>query len=149
MRTFRLIGMALVAMLMCVTSCSKDDEGEKQEEILISDLLGKWEITHSKGYELKSNGTKEEWDNEVSGEFFQFDKDNTGSSFMNNESNKSTFTWLYKDSKLSVTYSNSGDVWKDDYKITTLNATTLVMEVTEVKEDETEFEITTYKRISK
>lgn len=148
MRTFRLIGMALVAMLMCVTSCSKDDESDKQEEILISDLLGKWEITHSKGYELKSNGTKEEWDNEVSGEFFQFDKDNTGSSFRY-EDYKSPFTWSYKDSKLLLTYSSNGHVWKDDYKITTLNAMTLVMEVTEVKEDETEFEITTYKRISK
>ena len=57
MRTFRLIGMALLAVVMCVnfTSCSDDDE----EEISAS-LEGTWYYDYGEGWELY-NGNKEPW----------------------------------------------------------------------------------------
>ena len=45
MKTFRLIGMALVAVLMCVNfaSCSSDDEEEVSNKSLKEMLIGRWD----------------------------------------------------------------------------------------------------------
>lgn len=51
MKTFRLIGMALVAVLMCVNfaSCSDDDEEEVSKKSLAEMIIGRWEQFHSNG----------------------------------------------------------------------------------------------------
>ena len=60
MKTFRLIGMALLAVVMCVnfTSCSDDDEEEQGETFSIE---GTWLLQSSKGY-IESGNNKETWD---------------------------------------------------------------------------------------
>lgn len=51
MKTFRLIGMALVAVLVCLnfSSCSGDDEEEVSNKSLKEMLIGQWEQFHSDG----------------------------------------------------------------------------------------------------
>ncbi|MFR8553221.1 MAG: hypothetical protein ACLVEU_06765 [Bacteroides cellulosilyticus] len=59
MKTFRLIGMALLAIVMCVnfTSCS-DDEEEQGETYSIE---GTWLLQSSKGY-IENSNDKNTWD---------------------------------------------------------------------------------------
>lgn len=59
MKTFRLIGMALLAVVMCVnfTSCS-DDEEEQGETYSIE---GTWLLQSSKGY-IENSNDKNTWD---------------------------------------------------------------------------------------
>ena len=59
MKTFRLIGMALLAIVMCVnfTSCS-DDEEEQGETFNIE---GTWLLQSSKGY-IENGNDKNTWD---------------------------------------------------------------------------------------
>ena len=59
MKTFRLIGMALLAVVMCVnfTSCS-DDEEEQGETYSIE---GTWLLQSSKGY-IENGNDKNTWD---------------------------------------------------------------------------------------
>ena len=58
MKTFRLIGMALLAVVMCVNfvSCSSDDD----EEEISASLEGTWYYDYGEGWELY-NGNKEPW----------------------------------------------------------------------------------------
>ena len=50
MRTFRLIGMALLAVVMCVnfTSCSSDDD-EEETNSEYKALLGSWQMSEQDG----------------------------------------------------------------------------------------------------
>lgn len=53
MKTLRLIGMALLAVVLCVnfTACSDDDD----ESLATENLEGTWGLTHSKGSVYDSN----------------------------------------------------------------------------------------------
>ena len=60
MKTFRLIGLVLLAIMMCVNfaSCSNDDKvGD-----IDSGIEGTWYLLASQGYGIYDNGQKEEWD---------------------------------------------------------------------------------------
>ena len=68
MKTFRMIGMALFAVLMCVnfTSCSSDDDDETQEEFSI---VGTWKMIQGDMDEwtiiFRENGTaRDSWSDE-------------------------------------------------------------------------------------
>lgn len=60
MKTFRLIGMALLAIMLCVNfaSCSNDDKVENID----SEMEGTWYLLASQGYGIYDNGRKDEWD---------------------------------------------------------------------------------------
>lgn len=60
MKTFRFIGMALLAIVMCVNfaSCSDDDEEEQGETYSIE---GTWLLQSSKGY-IENSNDKNTWD---------------------------------------------------------------------------------------
>lgn len=60
MKTFRLIGLALLAIMLCVNfaSCSNDDKvGD-----IDSGIEGTWYLLASQGYGIYDNGRKDEWD---------------------------------------------------------------------------------------
>ena len=85
MKTFRMIGMALFAVLMCVnfTSCSSDDDDETQEEFSI---VGTWKMIQGDEMDewtviLREDGTgRDSWTyNEYSDEYeitYRFDAKN-------------------------------------------------------------------------
>ena len=76
MRALNFIGMTLL-MVLCVTtftSCSDDEETVNNP----NNIIGKWELTWTKGWELNDDGHKEYWDEADSGLYFVFKDDGTG-----------------------------------------------------------------------
>lgn len=105
MRTFRLLGMALIAILVSVNfaSCSSDDD----EENNASRLIGTW-------YEINS---------EEEQICFSFKSDYTGYTWANHygesESNKYKFTWKATDTEITIEFKDGKDagIYTDPYTI--------------------------------
>lgn len=139
MKAFRILA-ALMMAVVCVglSSCSKDDD----EKIgSTDDLVGKWELTWTKGWEMDSDGTKEEWDEADDRQFFIFKNDGTGyEAYKENAADKYPYTWKLNGNKLTLTYDNYEDV----YKVETLNKSTLIITIS----DDDESDTSTYKKIS-
>jgi len=59
-KTFRFIGMALMAVLVSMgfAACSDDDDNIGN----VSDIYGTWETTHSEGWEKVDGKIDDEWD---------------------------------------------------------------------------------------
>ena len=59
MRTFRLIGMTLLMVMLAVnfTACS-DDEDEPTVEISLANLKGTWDMVKCYGWEYNDNNEK-------------------------------------------------------------------------------------------
>lgn len=139
MRTFRILA-ALVMTVVCMSlsSCSKDDN----EEIgSTDDLVGKWELTWTKGWEINSDGQKEHWDEAMRGQYFVFKNDGTGYNY-EDYSDKAQFTWKLEGKKLNVTYTQFEGA--DVFTVETLNETTLTI----TKTDDDEVDTSTYKKIA-
>lgn len=137
MRTFKLFA-ALMMAVVCVglSSCSKDDD----EKIgSTDDLVGKWQLTWTKGWEVDSDGSRYEWDEADDGQFFIFNNDGTGYETENNV-DKYPYTWKLNGNKLTLTY----DGYEDIYQVENLNKSTLKMTIS----DEEESDTSTYKKIS-
>ncbi|WP_289123651.1 lipocalin family protein [uncultured Bacteroides sp.] len=137
MRTFRFFA-ALMMAVVCVSlsSCSKDDD-EKLGST--DDLVGKWELTWTKGWEIDSDGTKDEWDEAESGQLFIFKNDGTGYETWN-DVDKYPYTWKLNGNKLTLTY----DGYEDAYQVETLNKSTLKMTIS----DDDESDTSTYKKVA-
>lgn len=138
MRTFRILS-ALVMAVVCVSlsSCSKDDD----EKIgSTDDIVGKWELTWTKGWELDSDGFKETWDEADNGYYFTFKKDGTGRHSYDNSSSEYPFKWKLDGKKLTLTY----DQYEDIYQLETLNKSTLIITIS----DDNESDTSTYKKIA-
>ena len=139
MKTFRILA-ALMMAVVCVglSSCSKDND----EKIgSTDDLVGKWELIWTKGWETDSDGTKEEWDEADSGQYLTFDKDGTGYGSDDYGTNN-PYTWKLDGKKLIVSYSKFDAT--DTFIIETLNKSTLTITIS----DDDESDTSTYKKIS-
>ena len=141
MRTFRLIEMTLLMVLCAVnfTACSDDDEpivGTSQ------DLIGRWTLTWTKGWEFDSDGFKDTWDEADDGEDLIFKADGTGRM----ESQYGPFNWSFENNVFKWDYSLYNGCTT---KIIQLDAEKLVFEITEYYDGEIDSqEINTYKRVS-
>jgi len=71
-KTFRFIGMALMAVLMSVglAACSSDDDDISD----ISNIYGTWEKTHSEGWDKVNGEIEDKWNSDLSNqdEFDQY-----------------------------------------------------------------------------
>ena len=144
MKTLRFLGMTLLMVMSVVnfTACSNDDD--EQTIGTEQDLIGRWTLTWTKGWEFDSDGFKDTWDEEDNGEDLVFKADGTG--------RKET---LYNEYPFNWSFENNNFKW--DYelyegrttKIIQLDKNTLVLEITEYWDGKIESqEINTYKRIS-
>ena len=116
MRALNFIGMTLL-MVLCVTtftSCSDDEETVNNP----NNIIGKWELTWTKGWELNDDGHKEYWDEADSGLYFVFKDDGTGYHYEDYGSN-AYFNWELEGNQLSVTYTQFEGT--DIYKVEELN----------------------------
>ena len=119
MKTFRFIGMALLAIVMCVNfaSCSSDDD-EKDNSSL---LIGRWQLVSDREvYEFKANG-----------EFFLYEFDEDGDIGAKG-------TWEKSGNSLKLKFTIDDDDFKIPYtynaKIIELTTIRLVFEIGEPKE---------------
>lgn len=103
MKTLRLIGMAIVAVMMCVNfaSCSKDDDDKSGDA---ASLVGKWKIEKT-NYE----GETEEWDGYpyvmVTESNFYF-TDESG-----DKSDNCTYTYDAKNKVINAKYVSGGEAF--------------------------------------
>lgn len=127
MRTLRLIGLAIVAIVMSVnfTACSDDDD-----DFNISDLEGLWEGVTSE-FEEKENGQVVDKDTEsLDDQRIRFKSDGTITSYYKSGSNwivEDEGTWSVKNGKIYMRADGEEDV----AKILELNPQTLVIEISE------------------
>lgn len=144
MNTLKYFTMTLLMVMSVVnfTACSNDDD--EQTIGTEQDLIGRWTLTWTKGWEFDSDGFKDTWDEEDNGEDLVFKADGTG--------RKET---LYNEYPFNWSFENNNFKW--DYelyegrttKIIQLDKNTLVLEITEYWDGKIESqEINTYKRIS-
>ena len=74
MKTFRFFATLLVIALCAgFTSCSDDDEEENSVEISLANLQGTWDMIKCYGWEYDDNNQKENWTEDVSGEYIFFE----------------------------------------------------------------------------
>ena len=119
MKTFRLIGMALLAVVMCVNlaSCSSDDdEEETSSEYKL--LLGTWERS---GYDTSNGGFN--WS-----DTYSFKSNNTYS-YRHTEANETDdysgkFTYDADTHKITC-YEGNSNIVDEEYFIAEVNSTTL------------------------
>lgn len=109
MKTFRMIGMALFAVLMCVNlaSCSSDDDDEVTEEVQVPEdftILGTWEMIGGEHAHLY------DW-------CVAFYEDGTGYEIVKEDgyTDEGTFTYRYDSKKLILYVQYPGEAileWK-------------------------------------
>ena len=149
MRTLRLIGLAIVAIVMSVnfTACSDDDD-----DFNISDLEGLWEGVTSE-FEEKENGQVVDQDDaeNIDDERIRFNSDGTLTSYYKGGSTwviEDEGTWSVKDGKIYM----RGDGEEDVAKILELNPQILVIEISESGAEDgisySYYEKDTYKKIT-
>lgn len=135
--------MSLLMVMLAVnfTACSDDDESTVETS---QDLIGRWTLIWTKGWELDSDGFKDTWDEADDGEDLIFKADGTGQ--METSYADYPFNWSFKNNNFKWDY----DLYDGcTTKIIQLDAETLVFEITEYYDGEIESqEINTYKRVS-
>lgn len=143
MKTLRFLGMSLLMVMLAVnfTACSDDDESTVETS---QDLIGRWTLIWTKGWELDSDGFKDTWNEADDGEDLIFKADGTGQ--METSYADYPFNWSFKNNNFKWDY----DLYDGcTTKIIQLDAETLVFEITEYYDGEIESqEINTYKRVS-
>ena len=78
MKTFRFFA-TVITLCAGFTSCSDDDEEENSVEISLANLQGTWDMIKCYGWEYDDNNQKENWTEDVSGEYIFFeDTDGNG-----------------------------------------------------------------------
>ena len=145
MKTLRFLGMTLLMVMLAVnfTACS-DDEDEPTVGTS-QDLIGRWTLTWTKGWEFDSDGFKDTWDEADDGEDLIFKADGTGR-MESQYGSEYPFNWSFENTNFKWDY----DLYDGcATKIIQLDAETLVFEITEYYDGEIESqEINTYKRVS-
>ena len=145
MKTLRFLEMTLLMVMLAVnfTACS-DDEDEPTVGTS-QDLIGRWTLTWTKGWEFDSDGFKDTWDEADDGEDLIFKADGTGR-MESQYGSEYPFNWSFENTNFKRDY----DLYDGcATKIIQLDAETLVFEITEYYDGEIESqEINTYKRVS-
>ena len=125
MKTFRLIGMALMAIMFSFSFASCDDDDDVDNYGNNELLIGEWQQTWSKGYEI-FNGEKEEFDEAQTDMFVTFKADGTG--FDSETGEKFPFVWKLNGNVLTITYTDEGEEDSNSVIVKQLNETTFQFE---------------------
>ena len=145
MKTFRMIGMALLAILMCVnfTSCSSSDN-EEDEPASTNMLIGTWnKVSEFKRTEYADGSYKENESNSDNHFRLVFKSNNKGESYEYENGKwikENDFTWELNGSKLYMDegYGN----------ILELTTTKLVVEETYTDDDNKIYQKVTFQKVN-
>jgi hypothetical protein len=132
MKTSRLFATLMMAVV-CIglSSCSK----EERTTVIEGDLIGKWELTLMKSWDLNGDGKQADIDEVVSGTFMVFKQDRTGYTYEAAEDDEGN---TYEESYADFEWKLEGNILKIDnieedlhnvVKILLLNSTTMKFEV--------------------
>ena len=125
MRTFRLIGMTLLMVILAVnfTACS-DDEEEEQTIIEQANLIGKWQSTWEKIHKVENGKEVVTSDEAYTNGLWEFKIDGTCIESYVDGGHTETSRWSLKDNKLTISYD---DGYSDVLTVNELTATKLVL----------------------
>lgn len=144
MKTLRFLGMTLLMVMLAVNFTACSDDEDKATIGTSQDLVGRWTLTWTKGWEFDSDGFKDTWDESDDGEDLIFKTDGTGR--METLYDEYPFNWSFESNNFKWDY-NLYDGCTT--KIIQLDTETLVLEITEYYNGEIDSqEINTYKRVS-
>ena len=147
-------------------SCSKDDDNNSNNNsnngsTNSGSIVGTWEMTHYEGYSLeKKTGEKDTWNLTPGTSNWQYEMDCEGIRAEFTSDNKFTRysldegQWVI-DATSTYSYNSStqimiigvGTSHQEEYKLTALNATTMVGEMTEETDEWKDYHKYTYKKI--
>ena len=142
MRTFRLIGVAILAIALCINFTACDDD---KENVNMSELIGLWEPYHAEGYETGPNGFRNEWNEDIE-DVATNEAEYSRLEFLTDGEFKEHYYsngWYYDSGRYTIEGSkitlldNEGDFY-DQFTILLLNENELIMEFKE-KEDGYEY----------
>lgn len=134
MKTFRFFATLLVIALCAgFTSCSDDDEEENSVEISLANLQGTWDMIKCYGWEYDDNNQKENWTEDVSGEYIFFE-DTDGNGGYSDGSHTYYFACSINGNKLILR--DSGWLAGKSITITKLTKTELHITVTDENSEE-------------
>ena len=109
MKTFRYIGMALMAILLSVSlvACGDDEEEELDGSTFPTEKIGLWEMTWEAGYYIE-DGESVSFDHPTAGTLIYFENDGTGYTYNegDSESEVGYFDWGIKGDKLIIKYAD-------------------------------------------
>lgn len=142
MKTLRLIGMAIMAVIMSVnfTACSDDDEDNTPTS---EKLIGQWTLTYEEGYEKEPSEPEydRDWSHAPKGDEceyfgnFTFRADGTYTQYELDNSEIDKGKWVLGNNLLTIT---SIDKWGEDtadLKILELSSNKLVLEYYQKEDD--------------
>lgn len=79
MRTFKLLGMTLLMVLCAITFTACSDDDNDSIALSLANLKGTWDMTKCYGWEYNDDDVKEDWTEDVTGEYIFFeDEDGNG-----------------------------------------------------------------------
>ena len=141
--------MVLLALTMSMSfaSCSDDDDPESN----VNYLIGSWESTWEKGYEINTDSegkeVRKDFDEASSGYFITFKENGTGYDYEEGfENDRDNFTWSLKGDKLYM---------KDMYEEEVITVKELSKNTLKIYDEEEEdgkvvyTNLSTYKKMSK
>ena len=151
MRTFRLIGMTLLMVILAVNLTACSDEEEEQTIIEQANLIGKWQSTWEKIHKVENGKEVVTSDEAYTNALLEFKADGTCTEGYADGGYTETSRWSLKDNKLTISYD---DGYSDILTVNELTATKLVLafEDWDTMEDGSEelddITTTTYKKIN-
>lgn len=133
-----------VAVLVCVTACSNDDEngivGDANELI-----VGEWQSTWYEGYIIES-GNREDWREAYEEDNFTFNADGSGRYECTESGSTDTYTfdWVIRDNRLIL---NEGTMEEEVYTLAALNSDEMTWELYEEEDGLVSYDKEVFRRI--
>ena len=151
MKTFKLVGMAILAIFMSLSLAACSDDDDNPGGGTSASIVGEWQQTWSKGYEKYYDYPEDnsEWNTAASTYQIKFNQDGTGVQYgtEDNTTYQYDFTWKQNGNKLSVIMTEEGYVEKSEVKIAELTANTLKLEQASKDEEGSYYSLDTFKKI--
>lgn len=135
--------LSCMMMALCIgfTACDDDDEGIDGDAKTL--IVGTWESTWNKGYEIYE-GKKDTWDEAYTEDIYTFKNDGSGTykDVSGTTTYTESFTWSVSGNKLKITF----DDYSDEATIKTLNENTAVLIAKEKDKDGEFYNEVTFKK---
>lgn len=155
MKTLRLIGTAIIAVILSVNLVACGDDDDEGGNIDIANLVGLWEPIHAEGYDASEEPT-ERWDEDINAATnesgymqMEFNQDGSYKSYVYNNNWQVNMEGTYKVDgnkiHLSNTIGEGIDVWS--ITVVSLNSDQLIFEDKDNENGQDYYEKLTLKKI--
>ena len=124
MKTFRLIGMTLLMVMLAVNFTACSDDEDEQTIIEQANLIGKWQSTWEKIHKVENGKEVVTSDEAYTNALLEFKTDGTCIESYVDGGHTETSRWSLKGNKLTISYD---DGYSDVLTVNELTATKLIL----------------------